>query len=464
MKETENIEVKLCWRDEYLKTIAAFANTQGGKLILGIGDDGQIIGVLKPEKLLEDIPNKITNHLRIYANELLTEKEGKTIIEIITSKHQMPVSYHGRYYIRSGSTTQEITGNALQELLLRASNLTWDEVTIPMASWNDFDLQTIKRFAQQAIQNNHIPRDIDLNNHKKLFENLKLIRKNEFTRASVLLFAKEPTRFFSAANCKIGRFGGNDPTDLISDNLIEDNLFNMPDRIMELLHSKYLPSQYYYKGLHRLQKFAIPEKALREAVLNAIIHRNYNGLASIMIRVYDNKLSIWNDGSLIAPLSVEMLKEEHPSLLRNRLIANIFYFAGYIEAWGRGTLSIIKQLAHAGLPGPDFIIKGGGFEIAFQYEPFNDPINDPINVLINDPISDRVKLVLQFIKNNKYITLQEMALKCNVSIKTIKRDIDFLKSNAILSRKGSRKTGYWEITETGKDDAPLAPQDSSQTK
>ncbi len=269
LKESENIELKTSWRDEHLKTIAAFANTQGGKLVLGISDAGKILGVNKPEKLLEDIPNKISNYLRIIAGVLLLEKDGKALIEVVVSKNQHPVSFHGRFYVRSGSTTQEVTGSVLQELILKASNFTWDEVTVPMVSWADFNIPTINRFVQLAIQNNHIPRDIDTNNHQKLFENLKLIRNNEFTRAAVLLFAKEPVRFFSAASCKIGRFGGNDPTDLISDNLIEENLFSAPDRIIELLHTKYLPSQYAYQGLQRTQKFVILEKALREAVLNA---------------------------------------------------------------------------------------------------------------------------------------------------------------------------------------------------
>ena len=242
LKETENIELKISWRDEYLKTIAAFANTNGGKLILGVKDDGKIEGVTHPKKLLEDIPNKISNHLRIVANVLLLEIDQKNVIEIVTQKNSTPVSYQGKFYVRSGSTTQEVKGGALQDLILKTSNITWDELTMPMVKWDDFDVHTINRFTQQAIQNNTIPRDIDINNHQTLFENLKLIRNQEFTRAAVLLFAKEPTRFFSVANCKIGRFGGSDPTELITDNIVEENLFNMPGKIMDLLRTKYLPS------------------------------------------------------------------------------------------------------------------------------------------------------------------------------------------------------------------------------
>ncbi len=437
MPESQNIEYKTDWRDEYLKTIAAFANTQGGKLILGISDDEKIVGVAKPKKLLEDIPNKISNYLRIIPSVLLHEKEGKPVIEIATTKNQMPVSFHGRFYVRSGSTTQEVTGSALHELILKTSNFTWDEVTVPTVSWDDFDLQTINRFVQLSMQNNHIPHDIDPNNNQKLFENLKLVRKNEFTRAAILLFAKEPTRFFSAAGCKIGRFRGNDPTDLIADNLIEGNLFNMPDKIMELLQTKYLPSQYTYIGMQRTQILALPEKALREAILNAIIHRDYGGFASVMIRVYDRRLSIWNDGSLIAPLSIEMLREEHPSLLRNRLIANVFYYAGYIEAWGRGTLSIIKQMAQAGLPEPDFSTKGGGFEIAFNYEPVSEPVSEPVN--------KRQQAIIGLIQNNNSISINELAESCKAGRETRKRELKKLKELKLLQRVGSDKAGYWEI-------------------
>ena len=433
MKESENIEFKITWRDEYLKTIAAFANTQGGKLFLGVTDDGKIVGVSKPEKLLEDVPNKISNHLRIIAGVLLHDKDGKTLLEIVVSKNQQPVAFNGRYYVRSGSTTQEVTGSALQEFILKASNYTWDEVTMPMVRWDDFDLPTVNRFVQSAIQNKHIPHDIDINNYQKIFENLKLVRNKEFTRAAILLFAKEPTRFISVANCKIGRFRGNDPSDLISDNLIEKNLFSMPDSILELLYTKYLPSQYAYKGIQRIQKFSIPEKALREAVLNAIIHRDYSGFASTMIRVYDKKLSIWNQGSLMNPLNIEMLKVEHPSILRNRLIANVFYFAGYIEAWGRGTLSIINHLLLEGLPEPEFNSKGGGFEIAFYYEP------------LSEPLSSRQLSIIGLIKNNNFISINDLAQSCKVGRETIKRELKKLKEINLIKRVGSDKAGHWEI-------------------
>ena len=188
-------------------------------------------------------------------------------------------------------------------------------------------------------------------------------------------------------------------------------------------------------------------------MLNAIIHRDYSGFASIMIRVYDKKLSIWNEGSLIHPLNIEMLKEEHPSLLRNRLIANIFYFAGYIEAWGRGTLSIINQLSQEGLPEPSFSTKGGGFEIAFHYEPANEPVNEPENVPENvtkDVTKDVTKesrqlMILELLKNSGTITIDEIAEKLNVTRRTVLRMIEELKAHNKIKRIGGRKTGYWQI-------------------
>ncbi len=160
-----------------------------------------------------------------------------------------------------------------------------------------------------------------------------------------------------------------------------------------------------------------------------------------MIRVYDKKLSVWNEGQLMDPLNIEMLKEEHPSLLRNRLIANIFYYAGYIEAWGRGTLSIIKQLLQEGLPEPGFSSKGGGFEIIFHYEPVSEPVSEPVG----EPVSKRQLDVIGFIRNNKSISINELAEKCNVGRETIKRDLKKLKELNLLKRVGSDKSGFWKI-------------------
>lgn len=154
MPESQNIEWKESWRDEYLKWICGFANAKGGKIYIGKDDKGNVIGVPKFEKLMEDIPNKITNHLGIVANVNLLEESGKHYLEIEVPAYDVPISYHGKYHFRSGSTKQELSGNALNEFLLRKTGKTWDDVIEPNATLDDIDEKAIKAFKRGAIKSN----------------------------------------------------------------------------------------------------------------------------------------------------------------------------------------------------------------------------------------------------------------------------------------------------------------------
>ena len=134
MPESQNIEWKQSWRDEYLKWICGFANAQGGTIFIGKDDKGSVVGIEKHQKLMDDIPSKITNHLGIISDINLHEERGKYYIEIVTYPYDVPISYHGAYHYRSGSTKQELTGVALNEFLLRKAGKTWDDVFEPNAS------------------------------------------------------------------------------------------------------------------------------------------------------------------------------------------------------------------------------------------------------------------------------------------------------------------------------------------
>lgn len=124
MPENQNIEWKESWRDEYLKWICGFANAKGGKIIIGKNDKGYVIGIDKYKKLMDDIPNKIQNQLGIVCDVDLKEHEDKKYIEIDVKPYDVPISYQGKYHYRSGSTKQELKGNALNDFLLKKAGKT----------------------------------------------------------------------------------------------------------------------------------------------------------------------------------------------------------------------------------------------------------------------------------------------------------------------------------------------------
>lgn len=144
MAENQNIEWKITWHDEYLKWICGFANASGGIIYIGKNDHGNVVGVERFQKLLEDLPNKISSHLGIVCDVNLFEEKPKHFIEIVIHPYDVPISYHGAYYYRSGSTKQELKGATLNEFLLRKAGKTWDDVIEPRATFDDIDLKAVE--------------------------------------------------------------------------------------------------------------------------------------------------------------------------------------------------------------------------------------------------------------------------------------------------------------------------------
>lgn len=435
IQESQTVEFKETWRDEYLKTICAFMNTKGGVFYIGIDDNANVIGVDNIKKLLEDLPNKVMNAFVLNIDIEVEQEKGIQFIKMNIPKSNVALSYHGKFYTRSGSTTQELKGAALQRLLLRANNLSWDEIGVENATFEDIDKETVSLFVRKSIENNRLPLGIDHINTRQLFQNLKLLTKEgELTRASILLFGKQPTRFFRCATFKIGRFKGADPTDLIIQDKVEGNLFTMFDQVVDFLKSKYLLSPISYKGMQRVETLEIPDKAIRESILNAMIHREYASTMAISLRVYDPSISIWNDGEL-EKLSIEDLSREHDSFQRNPLLADIFYRAGYIESWGRGTLTIIEETVKSGLSTPIFRTRQGGLEVIFSRDPLRS-LDSKTSILIQK-LSPRQQKAIEYLKQNSEINNSIYQSLNNISKPTATRDLQQLVAMKLIKKTGT---------------------------
>lgn len=297
MPESQNEEYKESWRDEYLKQISSFANAQGGKLYIGIDDKERIIGLPEKDskKLLEDLPNKIRSILGISPEVNLLKHEEKKYIEIIIAPSSMAVSYKGQYYIRIGSVTHLLEGNALSEFLLGKSGQTWDNSIEDRVTIKDIDEKAFNLYIEAATKTDRLP-DVGGLTKIDILERLRLIEDGKFKRASIILFGKDPGKFISGPTVKIGRFGKDD-ADLMYQEVIESNLIITLERVLEQLDTKFLTRPIKYEGIQRIERSLYPIKALREAILNALVHRDYMG-ANTLISVYDDKLMIWNDGGL----------------------------------------------------------------------------------------------------------------------------------------------------------------------
>lgn len=438
MPESQNIEYKSIWKDEYLKWICGFANAQGGTIFIGKDDNGSVVGVNNAKKLLEDLPNKITTVLGIVAEVNLHETEQGDYIEIVVEPQPNPVSCKGEYHYRSGSTKQELKGAALDKFLLGKQGKHWDGVPVPHVTVTDLKQETFDFFRKKGVKSNRISEDVLTDSNELLLNNLKLTDGDYLKRAAVLLFHPDPEKFVTNAYVKIGFFESD--SDLRFQDEVHGNLFEQVEKTMELLFTKYIKAMISYDDIYRIETFEYPKEAIREALLNAIAHKDYTGATPIQISVYKDKIMIWNYGELPENWTIDTLQKKHSSIPHNPDISNAFFRIGYIEAWGRGIRKMNEQCAAAGLPQPLYYYESSGFWVVFRKDLFNE------EDLQAKGLNPRQIKAVMYVKEKGKITNKEYQEINQVSKRTANTDLsELVHKYNIFQPKGASVNICYEI-------------------
>jgi len=381
MPEQQNIEYKSSWHDDYLKWICGFANAHGGRIYIGKDDAGKVVDVEDYKRLMDDIPNKVKNLMGITVEVNLLQEDDKFFIEIITRPYSVPIFLRGRYYYRSGSVKQELTGATLNEFLLKRAGHTWDDVIDERASFDDIDERTIKIFLRKAEEAGRLP-DIGGLSTPELLEKLRLAKNGQLKRAAIVLFGKDPGAF---------------------------------------------------EGMNRIETLEYPVPALREMLLNALIHRNYMG-APTQLRVYDNKLFLWNHGTLPEGMTLDKLTKLHSSFPRNPILAEACFRGGFIDSWGSGIMKIMDSCKAAGLPTPIMEEDGGGFIVKLFKDRFSEEELQKLG------LNDRQIDAMLFFKKKEEITGDEYAKRYEIAERTARADLADLVEKKLLYKKGETKS------------------------
>lgn len=447
MMEMQNIEWKKIWKDEYLAWICGFANAQGGKLYIGKNDSGQTVGVENSKKLLEDLPNKIRDAMGIIVNVNLHKEYDLEYIEIEIPPYPIAISCKGTYYYRSGSTNQKLTGPELESFILRRRGVSWDNTPLPSFAYGDIDDLIVERFKKWAAKKGRIDQSILDESKETLMEKLHLTHAGYLTNAAMLLFSRDPEKWQLGTYTKIGFFETD--SELKYQDEIHGSLLEQVDKIMEVLHLKYMKALISYEGIQRIERYFVPDAALREAILNALCHKNHASGIPIQISVYEDKLYIANCGRLPENWTLEKLMGKHASAPFNPSIANVFYLAGFIESWGRGIEKICNACEEDGVPQPEYEIEPNDIMIKFTAP--EDRIIRRVTDGVTDRVTDRVTeaemVILTLLDENPSYTYAVLSEKTGMSRKTIAARIKSLKEKGIIKRIGSDYRGHWEITE-----------------
>ena len=461
MSEHQQREWKAAWRDEYLKWICGFANAEGGVLEIGRSDDGAPVGVADAARLLEEIPNKVRDVLGIMVDVNLREEAGKVLLEIIVPAYPSPVSYKGEYHYRSGSTKQELKGAALSRFLLRKQGLHWDGVPLPGLTLEDCRPAALQGFRNRAARSGRVDEAVLEDSDGALLASLQLEEGQYLKRATALLFGAEPERYVPGAYIKLGFFVTDD--DLRYQDEIHGDLFNQVEKALELLHSKYLKAYIRYEGIQRVERYLFPLQALREALLNAVIHKDYASGIPIQISVYEHQIVIWNPGQLPEHWTQQQLLAKHPSHPFNPLLASAFFRAGYVESWGRGIEKILSECRKHDIPPPLFDTGLSGLMLTFRADPAQlaEALGDaarplleetlvetPVETQAETPVETPLKTperILAALGANPEWTLEVVAQAIGKSTSAVERAAAKLVKEGRLRFVGPRKTGHWEV-------------------
>ncbi|MGB4585834.1 MAG: ATP-binding protein [Rectinemataceae bacterium] len=456
MKEDQNIEWKESWRDEYLKWICGFANAQGGTLIIGRDDKGNVTGIEDAEKLLVDIPNKVRDTMGIVVDVNHRNENGLDLIEIEVPPYPNPISYKGEYHYRTGGTKQELKGIALDRFLMRKQGRHWDSAPIPRLGMADCNPALFQQFREKATRSGRMTEAVLRDDDAALVENLQLTEGKFLNRAAALLFCNTPDRYISGAYIKIGFFVTDD--DLRYQDEIHGALFDQVEKALDLLRTKYMKAYIRYEGIQRVEEYLFPEPALRETLLNAVIHKDYGSGIPIQVSVYEDKIIIWNSGVLPQDWSIDRLMGKHPSIPYNPLLANAFFRTGYVESWGRGIEKIFRECEAYGVPPPRLDYDANGLMLTILAAPARVKGKVGENSLDasspgaaagektrEKPREKTREKLLRLVKERPELSSAELAILLGISHKGVEWQIKRLKKEGWLSRSGSDRGGRWVV-------------------
>jgi ATP-dependent DNA helicase RecG len=335
-----------------------------------------------------------------------------------------------------------------QELMIRRSQLnhSWERIVEANYSIDDLDTQLINKIIKIAINKGRLEENADNFSIDHLLDKLKLIENGKLTRAAIVLFCKDERKQFIQSQVRLARFRGIDKNEFIDSKLYNGNIFYLYEKAMNFLNN-YLPiSGKIVEGeAARRDVPAIPLIVLREALINALIHRDYNiAGGAVSVAIYDDRVEVVNVGSLLAGLSVEKLTKPHSSVLRNPTIANVLYISGYIEMWGRGTTNIVNFSKEAGNPEPEFTATDIDFTVCL---PLKESIGHETKTNYYQELNPRQQEILTLLSNGKVIKSAEILkmLSTHPSIRTIKADLLKLQQDGLIEKIGGGRSTAWKL-------------------
>ncbi|MBI3502600.1 MAG: putative DNA binding domain-containing protein [Bacteroidetes bacterium] len=447
--EGETLEFKQNFdREGVFISAGAMANRNGGKILIGVTNKGAASGITIGKETLKDWANQISQGTdpKIIVDIGAYKAGEKTVVVIeVPNSNVKPVSVGGKYYLRVANSNRNLPLHKLNEIYMGSVGMSWDAMPAHKALMRDISMKKVKLYMERSLASGRRKfSDPPLQVLKKL----GFIVDDRPTWSAILLFGNEPNKFVKHARVHCGRIKGE--SKIIDDNYIEGDIFEQINKTISVIERN-INVEFVITGkkAQRDEVWEYPLDALRESVINAICHRDYMDTNDILIKIYDDRISIWNPGGLPFGMTMDMFKNpDHPSKPRNKNIAQALYDIADIERYGTGVKRILDACRKAGLPNPVFEEMGEGFHVLFR-----KPESEKLKLAgereeIYHVLTARQKEIMQHVKLHGKITLSEcVKLIPGVSEKTLYRDLQNLVSRKILQPVGEKRGTRYILTQ-----------------
>jgi ATP-dependent DNA helicase RecG len=459
------------------KVICSFLNGKGGQLVIGLDKNYKIKGVTKADEKADEIARFLEKEIvpePAISVDVQNYKGKKLILINVWQGTNQPYILNGTVYFRKGSATVQANTAQLAKLIHGAQERSdrWEAKSAIEVELNDIDINEIKSCIVEA---HSAGRDLDIPSDPMQFlSKYSLYKNGDFTNAAVLLFGNEPTRFFPQIRVRLSVFK-TDKTgeEIVYDKIFDKNLFQTVNQVTEFFDLAYgVSSSFKSTNWKRNDKLRYPRLPIREAILNAIIHRDYSSYSSsIAINIYPDKLQITSYGKLPKGITIKSLSEDHLSVPVNPDIAHAFFLRKWIEKIGIGTVKMIAECKDQGFEVPVWRTTGNavtvtfpGISVPFDYnEGISEGLSEGLNRLIDDFLNEGISEgtskgitltlknamldIIELLIKDKNLRASEIAKKLGKPYKTIERHVKILKDINAIIYEGSKRAGGYKLTE-----------------
>jgi len=440
--EGYHLEFKESLDKSLIEEVCAFANSSGGKVLLGVFDDGEVKGIRTDNNILSRIQD-VVNRLEPKLNIKIPISDNIIIIDVPQGKEK-PYGCSRGFFVRIGPNSQKLTRNEIVSFFQKEGKIRFDELENSKAKFErDFDKEAFIKF----IELSKITPAID---HKFLLENLDCMLENgKLTNAGVLFFAKSVEFLLLQAKVVCVLYKGTEKLHILDKKDFYGNIIqNIENAIMFV--KRHTNIEYKIENLRREEIPEIPDIALREAIVNAVCHRDYfEKGANVMIEIFDNRVEISNPGGL--PSGLDAKEFGTKSVVRNPVIASLLNRADYIEQIGTGINRIKNSIKEHGKGDVEFYYNNF-FIVTFTIpkkvtERVGEKVGKRVGEKVGKSLTKNQRLIIKSMVENPNISAKDLSDIIGISKRKIEENISKLKKKELVKRIGSPRGGYWEVVD-----------------